>query len=468
MTTHQRWTLALASVASLMVGLDALVVTTALNTIRVKLGASLEALGWTLNSYTLALAVLLLTAAVLGDRFGRRNLLVTGLVLFTAASAACALCTDIGWLIAARAVQGVGAAMIMPASFALVGVAFPPEQRGRAMGIFAGIIGLAILGGPVVGGAVVQGLTWEWIFWLNVPIGIALIPLVRRFVAESTGPARPVDALGVMLSGLGVLGLVIGLVRGNTSGWTSAEVLGGLIGGTVLLAAFVGWELRARAPMIPMGLFTHRGFSAANLAGILMTAALFGTAFFFAQYLQAGLHNSPLGSGVRLLPWTATLFVIAPLSGTYMSRIGERRLIVGGLLVAATGFGWIALAAGTGAGYPALIVPMLLAGVGISAAMPAVQNSAISSVGPESIGTASGIYNASRQLGGSLGIAITSAVFTVAGGYTSTTAVQHGFRAAILATAASAGLGALAGLGVIARQRVSAKPTTAPVPVAAA
>ncbi|MGW4242273.1 DHA2 family efflux MFS transporter permease subunit [Nocardia sp. NPDC004722] len=467
MTTHQRWTLALASVASLMVGLDALVVTTALNTIRVELGASLEALGWTLNSYTLALAVLLLTAAVLGDRFGRRRLLIAGLVLFTAASAACALSTGIGWLIAARTVQGAGAAMIMPASFALVGVAFPPEQRGKAMGIFSGVVGLAILGGPVVGGAVVQGLTWEWIFWLNVPIGLALIPLVRRFAAESTGPARDVDLVGVVLSGLGVLGLILGLVRGNTSGWSSAEVLGALLGGVALLAAFVGWESRARQPMIPLRLFTHRGFSAANLAGVLMTAALFGTAFFFAQYLQAGLHNSPLGSGLRLLPWTATLFVIAPLAGSSMARVGERRLVVSGLLLAAVGFGWIALAAGTGAGYPALVVPMLLAGVGISAAMPAVQNAAISSVEPEAIGTASGIYNAARQFGGSLGIAVTSAVFTATGGYGSTLAVQHGFRAAILASAASAGLGALVGLGVTVRQRSSAIPAAEPVAAAA-
>ncbi|MEC3916509.1 DHA2 family efflux MFS transporter permease subunit [Nocardia sp. CDC160] len=420
MTTHQRWTLALASVASLMVGLDALVVTTALNTIREQLGASLEALEWTFNAYTLAFAVLLLTASAVGDRIGRRRLLIAGLALFTLASAACALATDIGVLIAARAIQGVGGAMIMPAAFTLVAVAFPPEQRGRAMGIFAGITGLAILGGPVVGGAVVQGLTWEWIFWLNVPIGLVLIPLVARFAAESTGPATKIDILGVVLSGLGVLGLVWGLVRGNASGWSSPEILATLIGGGVLLAAFVGWELRTRHPMVPMGLFTHRGFSTANLAGLLMTASLFGMAFFFAQYLQAGLSYTPLGSGLRLLPWTATLFVVAPIAGARMTRIGERRLIVGGLLLTAAGAAWIALAAGTGAGYPALIVPMLLAGIGVSAAMPAIQNAAISSVGPESVGTASGIYNTMRQLGGSFGIAVTSAVFAANGGYTTT------------------------------------------------
>ncbi|MFE3002148.1 DHA2 family efflux MFS transporter permease subunit [Nocardia sp. NPDC059246] len=461
MTSHQRWTLALTSVASLMVGLDALVVTTALNTIRVQLGASLEALGWTFNSYTLALAVFLLTAAVIGDRIGRRRLLIAGLTLFTVSSAACALATGIGALIAARAVQGVGAAMIMPAAFALLGVAFPPAQRGRAMGIFAGVTGLAILGGPVVGGAVVQGLTWQWIFWLNVPIGAALIPAVHRWVTESTGPAAQVDTVGVLLSGLGVLGLVLGLVRGNAIGWTSAEILGALLGGGALLAAFVGWELRTPQPMVPMRLFTRPGFGAANLAGLLMTAAIFGTAFFFAQYLQAGLHNTPLGSGLRLLPWTATLFVVAPLAGARISRIGERRLIVAGLLLAGIGLLWIALAAGAGAGYPALIGPMLLTGIGISAAMPAVQNAAISSVGPESIGTASGIYNALRQLGGSFGIAVTSAVFTVTGGYTSTAAVQHGFRAALLTAAAAATLGALAGLGV-ARHRPSAATESVP------
>ncbi|MEC3952322.1 DHA2 family efflux MFS transporter permease subunit [Nocardia sp. CDC153] len=468
MTTHQRWTLALASVASLMVGLDALVVTTALNTIREQLGASLEALEWTFNAYTLAFAVFLLTASTVGDRIGRRRLLIAGLTVFTLASAACALSTDIGVLIAARAIQGVGGAMIMPAAFTLVAVAFPPEQRGRAMGIFAGITGLAILGGPVVGGAVVQGLTWEWIFWLNVPIGLVLIPLVARFAAESTGPATKIDILGVALSGLGVLGLVWGLVRGNTSGWSSPEILGTSIGGGVLLAAFVGWELRTPYPMVPMRLFTHRSFSAANLAGLLMTASLFGMAFFFAQYLQAGLSYSPLGSGLRLLPWTATLFVVAPIAGARMTRIGERRLIVGGLLLTAAGAVWIALAAGTGAGYAALIAPMVVAGVGVSAAMPAIQNAAISTVGPESIGTASGIYNTTRQLGGSFGIAVASAVFTVNGGYTTTTAVEHGFRAAVLAAAIAAALGAASGLGVVVRQRRSPTPTTEPVTVATA
>ncbi|MFJ4653120.1 DHA2 family efflux MFS transporter permease subunit [Nocardia sp. NPDC088792] len=450
MNTEQRWTLALTSVASLMVGLDALVVTTALNTIRLHLGASMADLEWTVNAYTLTFAMLMLTAAAIGDRIGRRTLLLAGLGLFTAASAGCALAPDIAVLIAARAVQGVGSAMVMPAALSLIGGVFGPEQRGRAMGVFAGVTGLAILGGPVLGGVVVQGMAWEWIFWLNVPIGAVLIPLAYRRIAESRGPARPLDPIGLVLSGLGVLGLVWGLVRGNGSGWGSAEVVGALAGGAVLLAVFVEWELRAPAPMLPMRLFVDRGFGAANLAGFAMTAGIFGAAFFFAQYLQAGLHESPLAAGVRMLPWTATLFVIAPLAGARMNRIGERRLVVAGLAGEAIGFAWIA--AVSGSGYAVMVAPMMVAGIGISAAMPAVQNAVLNSVEPRSIGTASGVYSTMRQLGGAFGIAVASAVFLAHGGYSSAAAVATGFRAAMLVTAALAALGGVAGLAVTRRR----------------
>jgi EmrB/QacA subfamily drug resistance transporter len=458
MNTRQRWTLALTSLASLMVGLDALVVTTALNTIRLHLGASIADLEWTVNAYTLVFAMLLLTASVIGDRVGRRRMLAIGLAVFTTASAACALAPNIGVLIAARAVQGAGAAMVMPAALALVGGAFGPEQRGKAMGIFGGITGLSILAGPVVGGAVVQGFAWQWIFWLNVPIGLALIPMVWRRIAESAGPAGNLDAVGLLLSGLGVLGLVWGLVRGNAIGWTSPEIPGTVVGGAALLAAFVVWELRTPMPMLPMGLFTNRVFSAANIAGLLMTGSIFGAAFFFAQYLQAGLHESPLGSGLKLLPWTATLFVIAPIAGARINRIGERRLIVIGLAAQAAGFGWIAIAAGSG--YAAMVAPMMLAGVGVSAAMPAVQNAVLGAVTPAAIGIASGTYNATRQLGATFGIVALSVVFAAHGNYASPSGVSHGFSAAMTVAAAISATGAFAGLGVTRHHRPAA--TTAP------
>jgi EmrB/QacA subfamily drug resistance transporter len=452
MDPRQRWTLILTSVASLMVGLDLTVVTTALNTIRLDLGASIAELDWTINAYTLTIGVLLLTAAAAGDRLGRRRVLAAGLAVFTASSAACALAPSIGVLIAARAAQGAGTAMVLPQALALLSAAFPPETRGKAMGLFAGITGLAILGGPVIGGVVVQGLAWQWIFWLNVPIGIVLIPLVSRHVAEAYGPRVPFDVTGLALSGAGLLGLVWGLIRGNAAGWGSPQVYGPLAAGTALMAAFAAWERRARSPMLPVSLFRNVPYVSANAAGFTMTAAMMSGVVFFVQYLQASLGEGPLSAGVRLLPLTATLFVVAPVAGRFVTRVGERTIVVTGMLCQAAGMVWMAL--GTGWSYPALIPGMVLAGIGVSAALPAAQNAAIGAVPREAIGTASGVYNAMRQVGGAFGIAIASVVFTAAGGFASPAAVSHGVRAALLVTAAIAAAGALAGTGLRSAQAV--------------
>jgi EmrB/QacA subfamily drug resistance transporter len=444
MNTRQRWTLVLASVASLMVCLDMLVVVTALNTIRMHLGGSVADLDWTMNAYTLMVAVVLLTASAAGDRLGRRRVLATGLAVFIASSAGCALAPSIGALIAARAIQGVGTAMVLPQAFALVGGAFPARQRGKAMGIFASITGLATLGGPVVGGAVVQGLAWQWIFWLNVPIGIALIPLTLWRIEESYGPRVAFDVPGLVLSGAAAFGLVWGLVRGNAVGWGSAQVSGPLVAGAVLVAGFVAWERRARSPMIPVSLFRNAAFVSAMATGFLMMGAIAGTAFFVAQYLQAGLGQGPLGSGLRMLPWTAALFLIAPTAGALAGRLGERPVVVAGLGAQAAGFGWMALE--SGAGYLVLIPAMVLAGIGISAAMPATQSAAVGAVPAQQIGLASGTYNMMRMLGNTFGIAIASVAFSARGSFTSPAAVGHGFRAALIATAIISAAGALAAI----------------------
>jgi EmrB/QacA subfamily drug resistance transporter len=462
MNSRQRWTLILTAVASLMAGLDTLVVTAAMNTIRLHLHASIGELDWIVNAYTLTIAVFLLTAAAAGDRLGRRRVLVAGIGLFTAASAACALSPSIGVLIAARAVQGIGTAIVMPTALALVSAAFPPEHK--AMGLFSGVVGVAILAGPVIGGAVVQGLAWQWIFWLNVPIGVILVPLIRREVAEGFGPrARftvpPFDGGGLIWSGLGALGLVWGLIRGNTAGWGAPSVYVPLIGGVAALVVFVRWELRTQAPMVPMGLFRNPAFGAANVAAILMTASIFGAAFFFAQYLQAGLGEDPLTAGLRMLPWTGTLFLIAPVAGGLVNRLGERPLVMAGLAAQAAGFAWMAEAVGHG--YPAMIPAMVLAGIGVSTAMPAVQTAAVGAVPPAAIGKAAGVYNAMRQLGGAFGIAILSAVFTAHGGFTSATAIAHGFRAAMIVATAVSAAGALAGAG-LTRRRPAAPTRLAP------
>jgi len=449
------WVLALTSVASLMVALDALVVTTALSTIRRDLGASIEALEWTVNAYSLSFAVLLMTASALGDRFGRRRMFTAGLALFTAASAACALAPGIGWLIAARAVQGAGAALVMPLAMALLAAAFPAAARARALGVFSGITGLAVLSGPVVGGAVAGGLAWQWIFWLNVPIGLLAIPLVLARVPESFGGRTSLDVAGMALITGAALGLVWGLVRGNDAGWTSPEVVTSLAVGALLTAGFIAWAGYARRPMVPLRLFRLSAFSAGNAATFFQTASLFSAVFFMAQFLQTAQGHGPLDAGLRLLPWTAMLFLVAPVAGTLVSRIGERPLVTVGLLLHAVGMGWIALIASPTLPYPDLIAPLVIAGCGVSMAMPASQNAVVSAVPVASIGTASGTFSMLRQLGGVFGIAIAVAVFGGTGSFASTRAFTDGFAAAIGVSAALGLAGAVAALGIPARRRVA-------------
>ena len=446
------WVLAVASIASLMVALDALVVTTALPTIRVHLGASIQQLEWTVNAYTLSFAVLLMTGAALGDRLGRRRMFAAGLAIFSGASAACALAPNVGLLIAARAVQGAGAALVMPLGLTLLSAAYPPERRARALGIFSGITGLAVLAGPVIGGAITQGIAWQWIFWINVPIGLATIPLVFRRVDESHGPRTAPDIAGLALVTGAALGIVWGLVRGNSAGWGSVEVIAALGVGALLAVAFVLWERRAAEPMLPMGLFASRPFSSGNAAIFFLSSALYGAVFFMAQFLQTVQHHGPLEAGVRLLPWTATLFVVAPLTGSRISRVGERPFAVAGLLLQAAGMGWIALIAGPDVAYWRLVAPLAIAGCGVSMAMPAIQNAVMGSVGPASLGKASGAFNMMRQLGGVFGIATLVAVFTGAGSYGSAQAFSDGFTSAIGLAAVLSLLGAVASVGLPQRQ----------------
>ena len=446
------WVLALTSVASLMVALDALVVTTALGTIRLDLDASIEALQWTMNAYNLSFAVLLLTGAALGDRFGRRRMFVAGLSIFVVASAACALAGNAGSLIAARAVQGAGAALVMPLAMALLSAAFPPQERGKALGIFSGVTGLALIAGPVVGGAVAESIAWQWIFWINIPIGLIAIPLVRSRIPESRGPCTGIDVPGVVLVTGAALGLVWGLMRGNDAGWASPEVAAALVASFLLAIAFVVWELRASAPMLPMRLFRLRAFSSGNAANFLYSASLNGAVFFMAQFLQTAQGHGPLGAGLRLLPWTATLFVFAPIAGTLVNRVGERSLIVSGLIMQSIGMAWIALIAAPGLAYATMVAPLIIAGAGVSMAMPAAQNAVLSSVSQTEIGKASGTFNMLRFLGGVSGIAIAVAVFVGNGSFGSPQAFSAGFVPAIGISAVLSLLGAVAGMWQPARR----------------
>jgi EmrB/QacA subfamily drug resistance transporter len=450
------WVLVLASAASCLAALDTLVVSTALTTLRVDLGASIEQLEWTVNGYNLSFAVLLMTAAALGDRLGRRRMFACGLAIFGVASAASALAPDVGWLIAGRVLQGAGAALIMTLGFTLVSSAFPPERRGWALGIFFSLTGLAVAAGPVVGGAITEGIAWQWIFWINVPLALALVPLALARIPESFGPDSALDIPGLTLVTGGVLGLVWGLVRGNLAGWGSFEVVASLGAGALLLAAFVAWELRTSDPMLPMRFFASRAFSAGNAAIFFTIAALFSGVFFLAQFMQTGLGEGPLGAGLRLLPWTATLFFVAPLAGALVDRHGERPFLIAGPLLQAVGMGWIALVAEAGMAYSGLIAPLIVAGVGASMTFPAAQNSVVSAVPPEAIGKAAGTNSTMRELGGVFGIAIAVAVFAGAGSYASPAAFSDGFSAAIAVAAGLSLLGALCGAALPGRRTAHA------------
>ncbi|PZF80974.1 DHA2 family efflux MFS transporter permease subunit [Jiangella anatolica] len=454
--SHRGWVLALTSIASLMVALDTLIVTVALSTIRDDLGATLEELEWTVNAYNVSLAVLLLTGSALGDRYGRRRMFVVGLVAFTVASAACALAPGVGWLIVARIAQGAGAALLMPLSLALLSAAFPPERRGQALGIFMGVTGLSVVGGPLLGGAITEGLSWEWIFWLNVPLGLVVLPFALTRIEESHGADSSLDLAGLVLATGSALGLVWGLVRGNEAGWASAEVVTTLVLGAVLLVAFVGWERRKAHAMLPMRLFRSRAFSAANGAGFLLVASLFGTLFLIAQFLQVAQGHSPLQAGLRLMPWTGCLMIVAPIAGALVDRFGERPFLAGGLALQAAGFGWLALVVAPDLAYAEMVPPLVVAGIGIAMAMPATQNSAVGAVPADMIGKAAGANTMLRQLGGVFGIAVLVAVFAARGGYESPAAFTDGFAAALTGACLLAVAGAAAGLLLPARRTTTA------------
>jgi EmrB/QacA subfamily drug resistance transporter len=458
------WVLGLTAAASFMVALDTLVVSTALSTVRADLGASIEELEWTVNAYNLSFAVLLMSAAALGDRFGRRRLYATGLGLFAAASAACALAPDVGWLIAARAVQGIGAAFVAPLALALATAAFPPERRGAAIGILGAVTGLAVASGPLIGGAVVEGIDWEWIFWLNVPIGLAAIPLTLGRIKESFGPDTALDVRGLALVTGAAFGLVWGLVRGNAAGWASLEVLASLVAGAVLTAGFVAWQLRAPEPMLPMRFFRSRAFSAGNAGIFLALASLFGAVFLMAQYLQATLGYGPLETGLRMLPWTGLVMFVAPITGALADRFGERPFMVGGLSMQAAGMAWIGLIAEPSLAYSELVTPLLISGAGIATAIIAAQSSVVGSVATTAIGKASGTNTMMRELGGVFGIAIAVAVFAGTGSFASPETFTDGFAPAMGVAAGLAALGAIVSLTLPGQRAPETSGTATAVP----
>src|SRR5215469_96987 len=462
-------TFAITSAALFMASLDNLVVTTALPSIRAHLHASLAGLQWTVNAYTLTFAVLLLTGATLGERYGRRRMFVAGLGLFTLGSAAAALAPSIGLLIAARAVQGVGAAVLIPLTLTLLSAAVTPQRRGLALGAWGAVGGLAIAVGPLVGGAVVEGASWQWIFWLNVPIGLAVLPLAWARLTESYGPATRLDLPGLVLASLGLFGIVLGVVRGNDHGWTSLTVLPPMVVGALLVAAFIAWELRAPEPMLPLHLFRSRGFTVTNIASLLMFGGMFGSIFLLAQFLQVVQHYTPLQAGLRTLPWTGMPVLVAPVAGALSDRIGGRPLLVGGLALQAAGLGWLAAVSSPTVAYLTLVPAFVVAGVGMSLFFAPVANVVLASVRRDQEGIASGANNAIRELGGVFGIAILGAVFSAHGGYATGQAFVSGVSSAVwIGAAAVAGAAGAALLLPRLRRATVSAPAAEPAVAAAA
>jgi EmrB/QacA subfamily drug resistance transporter len=439
-------TLVIVSLGLFMVVLDNLVVNVALATIHRDFGASVQSLEWIVNAYVLAYAVLLLTGSVLGDRFGRKRMFIAGIVLFTLASAGSALAPNTGTLIASRALQGVGAAIVTPLTLTLLADAFPPERRGIALGVWSGISGTAVALGPLVGGAMIQIASWHWIFWINVPVGLVLAPVAARRLNESYGTERRLDMLGLGLSSTGLFGIIFGLIRSQTLGWGATEVVISLAAGAVLLVAFIAQELRAEDPMLPMAFFKRRSFAVTNVVSLSMYFGMFGSVFFMSQYLQDVIGNTPFQAGLKLLVWTGATMLVAPAAGYFSERFGARLFMVAGLALQGIALAWLASETAIGQTYSSMIVPFIFAGSGMALVFAPSANAVLSSVRTDQAGQASGATNAIRELGGVLGISVLSTVFTSNGSYATGIQFIHGLTPAVWVGAAVLFAGALVAL----------------------
>jgi EmrB/QacA subfamily drug resistance transporter len=457
------WTFAITAIALFMVALDNLVVTTALPVIRRDLGSSLQDLEWMVNAYTLTFAVLLLTGAALGDRFGRRRLFVIGLTIFTLGSAAAALSPTSQVLILARAVQGLGGAIVTPLTLTILSAAVSPQRRAVALGAWGGIGGLAIAIGPLVGGAISEGVNWHWIFWLNVPVGIVAVLLAFARLRETHGPQGRLDLVGLGLASGGLLGLVWSVIHGNDRGWTDPQIVFGFAAGAVLLIAFALWERGAAAPMLPLDMFRNRAFAAANAVSLLMYFGMFGSIFLLSQFFQVVQGLNPFEAGLRVLPWTAMPAFVAPIAGLLAGRVGSRPILAPGLALMALGLAWLAAVISPTVPYAAVVPAFVVSGVGMGLFFAPIANVVLSAVRPDEEGKASGANNAIREIGGVFGVAVLASVFSANGSYASAQAYVDGLIPAVWVGAAIVGVAAVVALAIPGRV-TSARRATAPRP----
>jgi EmrB/QacA subfamily drug resistance transporter len=459
------WVLGLTSAAYFMVVLDSVVVITALPRMQRDLHAGPASLQWTLTAYNIAFAAGIITAAAIGDRFGRRRVFNIGLAVFTVASAVCALAPDLPALIAARTAQGLGGAVVLPLSLTILTTAFPAGRRGMIVGIYGGLAGLAVAMGPIIGGAVTQGLDWHWIFWINVPIGAVVLPLAMRLLPESSGATERLDLPGVTLVTGGVVAMVWALVRAGQLGWASAEIISCLVSGAVLLVAFAAWEQRVSEPMVPLRRFGSRAFAVGNATTFLMTGAIFAAGFLVTEEFQLARGWSPVSAGVRLLPFFGAPMLISPVAGAVSDRIGRRPVMATGLFMQAAGFAWVAVAGSLSTNWAELDIALAIAGVGVSMALPTVPTAVLNAVAPDELGKASGINYMMQRFGAVFAIAVASAVFAAYGHLGTPASVTDGFRPAL---AACAGFALLAALSALVITPPRTRPAPAPAPAALA
>jgi EmrB/QacA subfamily drug resistance transporter len=405
------WTLAAVAFGLFMIMLDNTVVNVALPSIQSSLHLKTSELEWVVAGYALTFGAFMLTGGKLADLLGRRRIFVAGLVVFTAASLACGLAGSANMLIAARVIQGLGAAMMNPATLSIITVTFPPRQRGTAIGIWAGVSALALAIGPLVGGIITERINWNWIFFINIPVGIIAIVAAYAFITESRDESREQrpDLPGLISSAVGLFALSYALIEANNYGWTSTRILASFAIAAVALTAFVLLELHQRLPMLDLTLFKNKTFAGANTVMLLVGLAMFGVFFFVSLYVQQILGYSPIQAGASFLPWTILIVLLAPRAGKLSDQVGSRWLVTGGMTILA-GALFLFSQLGGNASFWTLLPAMLLGGVGMSAVMAPVTSTAMGSVPRDKAGVGSAVLNSMRQVGGSLGIAVMGAI----------------------------------------------------------
>ncbi|HET7568056.1 MAG TPA: MFS transporter [Gaiellaceae bacterium] len=436
------WTLAAVAFGLFMIMLDNTVVNVALPSIERDLHISISELEWIVTAYALTFAALLITGGKLADMFGRRRIFVVGLLIFTLSSLACGLAPTASFLIGARAVQGVGAALMNPATLSIITATFPPKERGQAIGIWAGVSALALAIGPLVGGVIVDNINWNWIFYVNVPVGAAGIVASQIFITESrdTSHEQRLDVPGLLSSGLGLFAVSYALIEGNKQGWTSPEILAFFVAAAVLLVGFVLLERHQRLPMLDLSLFRIGAFAGANTVAMLVSLGMFGVFFFVSLYVQNILGYSPTKAGAVFLPMTILIILVAPVAGRMSDRIGSRWLMGGGMTLLG-GSLLLYQRVGVHSDFWTLLPAMLLGGVGMAMTMSPMTSAAMGAVPVDKAGVGSGVLNSFRQVGGSLGIALIGAILASYLHHPARTAAGaqdyvNGLHAALLVSAA--------------------------------